>query len=196
MSEESTDYPPTDGSPGTGVDSWFGLVSGDQRCAGCGLDPSELPARALGAEIRDEAHSLGRILTEATDAAVRQRGQDGSWSALEYGVHVRDLLTVFAGRITLTLAQYNPPLGWWDHEAAIEETMANESDVSAVADDLGRNAAKVSEALRMVTDEDWERSATRRPGERFTIELMARFTLHEVVHHRHDASLALENAPL
>ncbi len=72
--------------------------------------------------------------------------------------------------------------------------MANESDVSAVADDLGRNASKLSEALRMVDEESWDRRATRRDDEVFTIELMARFTLHEVVHHRHDAEPALAAA--
>ena len=48
--------------------------------------------------------------------------------------------------------------------------MANESDVSAVVDDMGRNAAKLSEALRLVTEDDWDRSASRRGGERITIE--------------------------
>jgi uncharacterized glyoxalase superfamily protein PhnB len=185
---------PTDGSSGTGLDAWLPLVAGDQRCAGCGLDPSELPARALGAEVRDVVHAFGEVLAAADDDAVRVRGADGSWSALEYGVHVRDLLTVFAERIVRTLAEHEPELGWWDHEAAIADGMANESDVAAVVDDLGRNAGKLSEALRLVDDEQWERAATRRGSERFTIELMARFTLHEVAHHRADAAAALAAA--
>ena len=181
----------TDGGPGTGEAHWFPLVADGGRCAGCGLAPGELHERALGAEVRDIVHAFGEELVAADDDAVRRRPAPGSWSALEYGVHVRDLLVVFAERIIRTLAEHEPELGWWDHEAAIEDGMANESDVSAVADDLGRNASKLSEALRLVDEDDWSRGATRRGSERFTIELMARFTLHEVVHHRADARVAL-----
>jgi catechol 2,3-dioxygenase-like lactoylglutathione lyase family enzyme len=193
---EAADAPdaPTDGSSGTGLDAWLPLVAGDQACAGCGMDPGELPARALGAEVRDAVHAFGELLADADDDQVRERGADGSWSALEYGVHVRDLLVVFAERIVRTLAEHEPELGWWDHEAAIADGMANESDVSAVVDDLGRNASKLSESLRLVDGEQWERAAIRRGSERFTIELMARFALHEVVHHRADAERALAAA--
>lgn len=179
---------------GTGDEDWFAVVAGDEACAGCGLLPGELHVRALGAQVRDEAHALGERLVAADDDALRRRPAPGSWSALEYGVHVRDLLTVFAERIIRTLAEHEPELGWWDHEAAIADGMANESDVAAVADDLGRNASKLSEALRLVGDDDWDRVGIRRGSERFTIELQARFALHEVVHHRADIDAALAAA--
>ena len=184
----------TDGGPGTGEDAWYPLVAEGATCAGCGLANGELASRAIGAQVRDEVHPFGELLAAADDDAVRQRPAPGSWSALEYGVHVRDSLSVFAERIIRTLAEHDPQLGWWDHEAAIADGMANESDVSAVVDDLQRNAAKLSEALRLVSEDDWDRPATRRNGERMTIELLARFSLHEVVHHRVDAAAALAAA--
>ncbi|HWJ61620.1 MAG TPA: DinB family protein [Acidimicrobiales bacterium] len=190
----ASDEPRTDGSAGTGLASWHGIVADGQRCAGCGLVNGELAARAIGAQVRDEVHAFGELLATADDDAVRRRPSPTTWSALEYGVHVRDTLTVFAERIIRTLAEHDPELGWWDHEAAIEDGMANESDVSAVVDDLGRNAAKLSEALRLVADEDWDRPATRRAGERMIIEVQARFALHEVVHHRADAEASLAAA--
>lgn len=183
-----------DGGAGTGLEAWPVLVAEGLPCAGCGLVNGELAARAIGAQVRDEVHAFGELLATADDDAVRERPAPDRWSALEYGVHVRDLLTVFAERIIRTLAEHDPELGWWDHEAAIEDGFANESDVGAVVDDLGRNAAKLSEALRLVTDDDWDRPATRRSGERMTIEVQARFTLHEVVHHRTDAAEALAAA--
>lgn len=186
--------PRTDGGAGTDLASWHGLVAEGQRCAGCGLVNGELAARAIGAQVRDEVHAFGELLAEAEDDAVRQRPAPGTWSALEYGVHVRDLLTVFAERVIRTLAEHDPQLGWWDHEAAIEDGFANESDVQAVVDDLGRNAAKLSEALRLVGEDDWDRPATRRVGEHMTIEIQARFALHEVVHHRADAVASLAAA--
>lgn len=190
----ATDEPRLDGGAGTDLEAWPVLVTEGLRCTGCGLVNGELAARAIGAQVRDEVHAFGELLATADDDAVRRRPAPDHWSALEYGVHVRDLLTVFAERIIRTLAEHDPQLGWWDHEAAIEDGFANESDVSAVVDDLGRNAAKLSEALRLVTDDDWDRPATRRSGERMSIEVQARFALHEVVHHRADAAAALAAA--
>lgn len=189
--DEREEVPRGGGGPGTSDDEWLGIVSGGVACAGCGLVAMELPARALGAEVREASHAFGELLRSADDDAVRHRPSPHEWSAIEHGVHVRDVLTVFADRIVRTLRQHEPELGWWDHEAALAGTMAGDADPDAVADDLGRNASLVSEALRLVTDDDWARRATRGGTDEFTIELLARFTLHEVVHHRTDASRAL-----
>ena len=100
---------------------------------------------------------------------------------------------MFAERIVRTLRRGRPELGWWDHEAAIADGMANESDVGArwpttwpATPPTSREAAPTWSPT-----DDWERAATRRGGERFTIELLARFALHEVVHHRVDAERRL-----
>lgn len=169
------------------------LLQGTTPCPGCGFDPQETPSRALGATARDDVHAIGRLLEAASDRDARHKATPETWSALECSVHVRDVLRVFADRIVRTMALTNPELGSWDHEAAMEEAMANEADVGAVVDDLGRNAATLSEALRTVGDDDFERPATR-DGDPFTIDLLARYALHEVVHHRLDVQRALARA--
>jgi catechol 2,3-dioxygenase-like lactoylglutathione lyase family enzyme len=180
------------GGPGTDDTEWLPLVASGLPCGGCGLVATELPNLALGAQVREEAHALGDLLRHADDDAIRHRPSPTAWSALEHGVHVRGALHVFADRIVRTLRQDEPELGWWDHEAAIADGMANESDVDAVADDLGRNAALVSESIRLIGREsDWQRRSYRRGVETFTIELLARYTLHEVVHHRTEAARIL-----
>lgn len=186
--------PRTDGGPGTDESAWFDLVASGARCAGCGLDTGDLPARALGAQVRDEVHAFGELLAAADDEAVRRRPGPGWWSALECGVHVRDLLSLFAERVVRVLAADEPDLGWWDQDAAIDEGMANEADVAAVVDDLGRNASKLSESLRMAGDDDWQRVGIVGGSVRFTVELLARVALHETVHHRADAEAALAAA--
>jgi uncharacterized glyoxalase superfamily protein PhnB len=164
-------------------------------CPGCGWRLGSLPARALGAEARDVAHEFGELLRAADDDEVRARPGPTTWSALEYGVHVRDVLTTYADRIVRTLTQDRPELAAWDQEEPIADGMANESDRDAVADDLGRNASHLSAALRMVGDDDWGRSATLHhpgaPSEVVTIEDLARRVLHECVHHLADARAAL-----
>ncbi len=179
----------TDGDADDG--RWFALVAGGGTCAQCGMVVADTPARALGATVREEVHAFGLLVTLADDVALRRRRGPESWSALEYAVHVRDVLRVFAERVVLALRLDDPELGWWDHEAAIADGLANESDVSAVVDDLARNSAHLSEALRAVEEDDWSRGATRRETERFTIDTLGRFALHEVVHHRWDAQQAL-----
>lgn len=182
-----SDHAGGDGGAGTDDERWYDLVSGDGRCGGCGMQFDDTPSRALGATVREEVYAFGLFLADADDAALRRRPDPETWSALEYAVHVRDLLRVFADRVVLTLRQDGPELGWWDHEAAMADGLANEADVGAVVDDLARNSSHLSEALRAVADDEFERPATRRGTEPFTIDLLGRYALHEVVHHHADA---------
>ena len=169
---------------------WLVVVAGG-RCAVCELTAADGPSSGLPGRLRDEAHRWAGVLRDADDDAVRRRPGPQVWSALEYGVHVRDVLAVFTERVLRTLAEIEPDLGWWDHEAAIADGFANESDRTAVGDDLVDNAARLAEVLTRVAGDQWERGATRRESERFTVDLLARFALHEVVHHRDDAERAL-----
>ncbi len=177
---------PTDGSTGTTTDSWFDIVAGG-RCAGCGLDLRDVARDELSGRVRYEA-SLWPALLASDDDAIRVRPRPSTWSALEYGAHVRDVLSLFADRVMRMLAEDSPELGWWDHEAAIDDGWDNELEAAAVADDLLRNADHLGAVLdRVPNDDGWPRVGVRRAGEEFTIELLARFALHELVHHRQDA---------
>ncbi len=88
------------------------------------------------------------------------------------------------------LTEVDPDLGWWDHEAAIEHGWANESEVAAVADDLAENAQRLRDLLGAMPADGWTRTGRRRGTEPFTVELLIRFAVHEVVHHRGDAERA------
>lgn len=182
---------PTDGSEGTSEDAWYPLVTGGETCAGCGLAPGSVPASEVSGRIRDEVHRWRGVLLDADDDAVRRRPTPTRWSALEYAAHVRDTVNVLTERILRTLAEDRPELGWWDHEAAIEDGFANESHVETVVDDLERNAAHLREVLAQIHGAQWERTAIRRAHEPFTVELLARFALHEITHHRQDAESSL-----
>lgn len=183
---------PTDGSAGTTDASWYSIVAAGP-CAGCGLDSSAGAVQGLGSRIRDEASRWAALLA-TDDDAIRVRPTPETWSALEYAAHVRDTLTVFADRAMRILAEDRPELGWWDHEAAIEDGWDNELEAAAVADDVARNAEHLATVLARVPADGWTRIGTRRAGEDFTVELLARFALHEVVHHRHDARASLDAA--
>ncbi len=168
---------------------WVRIVA-DQRCPECGLAAAEVARPALASAIEAVAgQSMARLCDR--DPA-RLRGHDGSgrWSALEYGAHVRDVLAVFTDRMAQAVVTDGPDFGWWDHEAAVVEEAYNDQDPRAVARELVAQARRMGELLRGLADRSWPRRGTRRAGEEFTVEGMARFALHEAGHHLHDADMS------
>jgi hypothetical protein len=57
--------------------------------------------------IRVNAAAWHEVLTRP--GAVRQRPSPGTWSALEYGCHVRDVLRLYDRRLRLMLAELRDP---------------------------------------------------------------------------------------
>ena len=121
----------------------------------------------------------------------RRRPSALAWSAQEYGAHVRDVLALFVRRVAQAIAEDDPEFGWWDHEAAALADGYNDQDPSTVADALRTNAEELVAELADLDDAGWQRAGTRRRGERFTVEGLARFVLHEAYHHRIDAQALL-----
>lgn len=187
--------------PGTGTaadaepkpDQYWLTVVTTGTCPECGLTATEGGRDGLSLRLRDEAHRWSTMLRTADDETMRQRSDPTRWSALEYGAHVRDALAVLCERVLRSLAESEPELEWWDQDAAIAEGFANESDRDAVAEDLVDNASRLADVLTRVTGDQWERASIRTGGDRFTVELWARYALHEVVHHRVDAEQRLRN---
>ena len=163
-----------------------------ERCPDCGADASAIADDELGAQIVREIAVWGRLLAAADPLAVRGRPRDGVWSALEYGCHVRDVLPVMSARIGRMLADDQAELGWWDHEAAAVDDRYNEQVPVLVVESMTANARRFSATLAGIRGGDWDCSAERRAGERFTVRGTARFVLHEVIHHREDASRSLK----
>lgn len=163
-----------------------------EACPQCGFDPARHPLDGLGDDLDDAAQGWWTVLTTTPAEQLRQRPGPTTWSALELACHVRDAVAVFDGRIARTLVEDDPDLGWWDHEAAVEDEAYAAQDPGVVADQLDADLAALAATLRAIPDGPaWDRSAERRPGEGFTVAGMGRFTLHEVVHHLADAHTAL-----
>jgi hypothetical protein len=170
---------------------WFQVVA-DQHCDECGLEAAAVPQAQLGAAISEEGDRWAVLLLELHEGdELRRRPRADVWSALEYGAHVRDVLALFADRVALALAEEGPEFGWWDHEAAAVDKGYNEQDRQAVATALTEGAERLVSTLPRPNERAWQRAGTRRGRERFTVEGLARFALHEVRHHRIDAERAL-----
>ena len=163
---------------------WVRIVD-EGSCEECSLASAAVPRDALGAAIVQEGSQWAALL--ACDARdLRRRPQGHVWSPLEYAAHVRDVLALFVQRVELTLDRDEPDLPWWDHEAAAIEEDYNGQDPSQVAEALLAGAERLASVLP-TSAVGWERRATRRGREHFTVEGLARFALHEAHHHRLDS---------
>jgi hypothetical protein len=169
-----------------------------ERCPECAFDPNEfgpaeLPAAIAGLARRYQA-PLTRFLPGEDSLLLIARPLPGVWSALAYACHVRDVLSVFDGRIARMLVEDAPELGWWDHEAAVEADAYEKQPPAEVGAAIAANAAALSATLEAVPEDGWDRTGTRRDGELFTVLGAARFALHEGTHHLLDVGRVLRAA--
>ena len=169
-----------------------------ERCPECAFDPNgvsaaDLPSAVAGLGRRYQA-PLTRLLPGEDASLLVAHPLPETWSALAYACHVRDVLSVFDGRIARMLAEDRPEFGWWDHEAAVEADGYEKQPPAEVAAAIAANAAALSATLAAVPDDGWDRTGTRRDGELFTVLGTGRFVLHEGTHHLLDIGRVLRAA--
>lgn len=162
----------------------------DRPCPQCGFDAAAVPRDQLAAKVRSNAAAWRAVLNRGAVVSMRppedpERGP--VWSALEYGAHVRDVYQVMAERLKLMLTKNDPRFLNWDPDAAAVEKRYSEQDPHRVGYDLALTAGKVADALERVRDNQWGRTGQRSDGQPFTVERLATYLYHDVVHHLHDA---------
>jgi hypothetical protein len=159
-----------------------------EACPDCGFDAPAIDDTDIPRALTDQAAAWGAFLASAPIADLRRWPEPGVWSPLEYACHTRDVVGVFEERVRQTAARSDQQLGWWDHEAAVTDEAYNTQEPVLVAEAMAENARRFASTLGELEIEAWDLSAERRPGEYFTVRGMARFVLHELAHHRHDAN--------
>jgi hypothetical protein len=169
---------------------WVRVVA-EERCDECGFAAVDIPRSDLGGAFVAEAHNWSAILVDQDEGALRRRPTEERWSALEYACHVRDVLAVFTRRVDQAVVEDQPEFGWWDHEAAVADERYNEQSPAEVAAAIESNARRFAARLAALDGAAWPRVGTRRNSERFTVEGLTYFALHESRHHRNDARLGL-----
>jgi hypothetical protein len=118
--------PAATGSPGTW--SWPGRPD----CRGHGKRVVRYRFEyELARMVRANASAWRQVLTQAGDA--RQRRSPGTWSALEYGCHVRDVLRLYDQRLEMMLTQDGPQYPNWDQDATAVASRYGEQDPATVA---------------------------------------------------------------
>jgi len=165
----------------------------ERPCPECGFDPDRVDYRDVPRLTRDAVTVWQRVLgsgagSDAPGARLAVRPDDSTWSPLEYGAHTRDVFRIMHARLGLMLVLVDPEfLNWDQDETAVEQNYAGQSP-ARVARELAAAGAAIAEAFELVPDEQLGRTGRRTDGSRFTVESLAKYFLHDVVHHRWDVT--------
>ncbi len=157
----------------------------DRPCRECGFAATAMPGDRVAAALPGWVDRWRQVLARP-DA--RERPSGLVWSPLEYGCHVRDVLVVFGDRAASMLASDDPAFANWDQDATAIQGRYHAQDPTEVADDLAGAAAATGAVFAAVPDGGWVRPGRRSNGSVFTLDSLARYFAHDVVHHLHDVS--------
>jgi hypothetical protein len=158
----------------------------ERGCPACGFDASVVERSDLATLVRDNARAWVDVLEGS--GPIRQRPDEATWSALEYACHVRDVYLLYDERVRLMLAEDDPTFANRDQDAAAIEGRYAEQDPADVAVELAAAAESMAATFDSIDDEGWDRPGRRDDGARFTIDTLARYMIHDPVHHVDDVA--------
>jgi hypothetical protein len=156
------------------------------RCDGCQFEYDLTAALDAGADIVDGAAQLASLLSGVRD--VRTRPQPTTWSPLEYGCHVRDVLLVQRERTIAARLVEGPTFNPMGRDERVEYDGYASQDPIRVARQLDDAAFLYANVLARLAPADWDRTVMYnypQPFER-PLRWVAVHTVHEVRHHLAD----------
>ena len=170
-------------------------MTADETCEECGFEyasvsPGDAPAAVRGFVRRYRAPLTRFLPGEDGDEIVRARPDHGTWSALEYAAHVRDVFGAYDERIRRALGEDRPTFEAIDPDAAAQLGDYNLLDPAKVADEVGEAAERLATTIESVPDDGWDRVGVRHGEERSVLFTVQR-AVHEGNHHLLDVGRVL-----
>lgn len=155
----------------------------ERRCDDCGFDASSFDTMRTAEALRDQAVRWVAVLA-SSNARVRSRSD--MWSPLEYGCHVRDVFRKFDERLSMMLETDGPHFENWDQDATAVEDQYELQDPGVVAIELRDAALSLAQRFDSVKPGQWSRPGYRSDGSVFTVDSIAKYLMHDPVHHLWD----------
>jgi hypothetical protein len=155
----------------------------ERQCGECGFDASTFDPVRTAAALRDQARRWTLVL-EREDARVRPR--PGVWSPLEYSCHVRDVFRKFDERLILMLETVDPAFENWDQDATAIKDRYEMQNPESVSQELNRAGLSLATHFESVNQDQWMRRGFRSDGSVFTVGSIAKYLMHDPVHHLWD----------
>ncbi|MET8776281.1 DinB family protein [Nocardia sp. NPDC004654] len=185
------------------VKNWTWVL--ERACPECGFAAAAIDYEQVPSLARDSADRLRAVL-DRPDA--RQRPDESTWSPLEYAAHVRDVCRIFAYRAAITartaavdprvpafdargLTPEETPDGLpvfsnWDQDETAIADRYDSQEPAAVSGELALAAEAAARAFEVVPAADRGLRVRRGDGSIFTVDSLAKYFVHDLVHHVHD----------
>ena len=158
-----------------------------ERCEACGFDGGGYSDAAL----LDSLRLLGdrwRELLSAAGEHLRTRPEPGTWSAIEYAAHSRDVTRLHAYGVEQALTGTEPTFPAVSEEAI--EAAYGDADPDEVLDGLVRAATRLAQLADDAGADTWTRGLT--VGEtRSDVRRLLEHALHDSHHHLLDVDRGL-----
>jgi hypothetical protein len=157
-----------------------------QECPDCGFDASSCAFTEVPGLVRQNAARWEQLLAEGSIHPGRP--DPAVWSPLEYACHVRDVYERYDGRILLMMTEWNPLYPNWDQDETALADRYEEQEPNVVVDRLLLAAEAIALRLEGVTPPDLQRPGRRGDGALFTVDTIARYMVHDPIHHVWDVT--------
>jgi len=158
-----------------------------EHCDECGFDALPTGSQRIAPAVRTIGAAFRMRLTDPR-ADVMSRPDPDTWSPLEYGAHIRDVVAIWSWAMKLALTGHRPQFPAPDPDVA--DTAAEAGgygtlDPRAVAEEILANTDRMARKFETVDGEDWERVIVL-GDEELTVLDIANKILHEGHHHLQD----------
>jgi SAM-dependent methyltransferase len=163
----------------------------ERACDECGFDSAAFDRHEIPRAFRRNAQVWFALLA---DPSAGERTKADRWSTLEYACHVHDVHQIYHDRVSQMLAEDNPLFENWDQDQSAVDGQYADQLPSIIGPTLVASAYAMSDLYDSVPPLAWRRPGRRSDGREFTIESLARYQLHDVVHHLHDVRHAARAA--
>ena len=158
------------------------------RCEECGFEYVLADAEKASAEILVGVTGLNALLEVGQE--LTERREPSTWSPLEYGCHMRDVLLVQRERVLAARRTDTPAFDPMGRDERVEHDGYAAQDPADVVRQLADAAAMFANVLDRIPSADWERTVIYnypKTWER-SLRWVAVHTVHEVQHHLHDVT--------
>jgi hypothetical protein len=170
------------------------------HCEECGFDSSSIDKENAAASIRRLGQRyrppLTRLLPgEDADGILRRRPDPQTWSALEYGAHVRDLIATWSYTLHRALKDDHPHIPALDADIAdrtAADSSYNDQDPATVADEIAANAERMALKVDTIGAGGWDRGVVL-GEEEFSALAIVQKVGHEGHHHLLDIGRVLRS---
>lgn len=159
----------------------------DWSCDQCGMAFADHDGGdTLAVVTRASAERWRKTVAALSEPDLRERPDPDTWSVVEYGGHIADVLTWMVDALERMRDEHEPDISFFDPDAWAEEAGYRDLRVAVVTDDVHRGCDTLAVLLEGVSEHGWDREATFPWGGRDLLD-MARNAAHEAVHHTWDA---------